>query len=76
MPLSILIELATVNSNSLAGMMGNSCIFCKEFSKFLGEILELRKEDLQRTDIKYPLFLGYVLYIYLLWYVPVVLTLF
>lgn len=76
MPLIISIVLATLNSNSLPVIMRNRCIFCKEFSKFLGETIALRKEDLQIIDVKYPLFLGYVLYIYLLWYVPVVLTLF
>lgn len=44
MPSSILIVLATVNSNSLAVIMGNKYIFfCKEFSEFLGEIIALRK---------------------------------
>lgn len=50
--------------------------YCKVFSKLLGEIIALRKEDLPRIDVKYPLFPGYVLHIYLLWHVPVVLTLF
>jgi len=73
MPLNISIVLSTFNSNSLVGKL--ICFYCKVLSKLLGEVLALRK-DLPRLDVKYPLFPGYVLHIYLLWYVPVVLTLF
>lgn len=75
MPLNISIVLATVNSNSLVVEM-TMYFYCKVFSKLLRKIIALRKEDLPRIDVKYPLFPGYVLHFYLLWYVPVVLSLF